>query len=44
MGDLANANKDYIHEHFGIIGDQLVEHANGKDESDIHEIEPSLEF
>ena len=38
MGDLANANKDYIHEHFGIIGDQLVEHANGKDESDIHEV------
>ena len=38
VGDLANANKDYIHEHFGIIGDQLVEHANGKDESDIHEV------
>ncbi len=38
MGDLANANKDYIHDHFGIIGDQLVEHANGIDESDIHEV------
>ena len=37
VGDLANCNKDYIHNHFGIIGDQLVDHANGIDESDIHE-------
>ena len=37
MGDLANSNKDYIHELFGIIGDQLINHANGIDESDIHE-------
>ena len=37
MGDLANSNKEYIHDHFGIIGDQLVDHANGIDESDIHE-------
>ena len=37
MGDLANANKEFIHDNFGIIGDQLVAHANGIDESDIHE-------
>lgn len=38
VGDLANADKDFIHDHFGIIGDQLLNHANGIDESDIHEI------
>lgn len=38
MGDLANSDKDYIHQYFGIIGDQLVDHANGIDESDIHEV------
>ena len=38
VGDLANANRDYIHEHFGVIGDQLINHANGIDESDIHEV------
>lgn len=38
MGDLANADKDYIHNTFGIIGDQLIDHANGIDESDIHEV------
>ena len=38
LGDLATADKDVIHEMFGVIGDQLVEHANGIDESDIHEV------
>ena len=38
MGDLANADKDFIHSHFGIMGDQLISHANGIDESDIHEV------
>ena len=38
FGDLATADKDMIHQSFGIIGDQLVEHANGIDESDIHEV------
>ena len=38
MGDLANANKDYLHDYFGIMGDQLYEHANGIDDSDIHEV------
>lgn len=37
VGDLAHSDKDFIHNYFGIIGDQLVDHANGKDESDIHE-------
>ena len=38
MGELANADKDFIHSHFGIMGDQLIAHANGIDESDIHEV------
>ena len=38
MGDLANSDKDFIHNYFGIMGDQLVDHANGIDESDIHEV------
>ena len=37
MGELANSNKDFIHEIFGVMGDQLINHANGIDESDIHE-------
>ena len=37
MGELANSNREYIHEIFGIMGDQLIDHANGIDESDIHE-------
>ena len=38
VGELANADKDFIHSHFGIMGDQLISHANGVDESDIHEV------
>lgn len=38
VGQLARANKSFIHDNFGIIGDQLVAHANGLDESDIHEV------
>ena len=38
VGELANADKDFIHSHFGIMGDQLISHANGIDESDIHEV------
>ena len=37
MGDLATSDREYIHNYFGIIGDQLIDHANGIDESDIHE-------
>ena len=35
--DLALSNRDYIHSKFGIMGDQLIDHANGIDEADIHE-------
>ena len=35
--NLANSNRDYIHSRFGIMGDQLIDHANGIDEADIHE-------
>ncbi len=38
VGDLANSNPDFIHQYFGIIGDQLINHANGIDDSDIHEV------
>lgn len=38
LGDLANSDREYIHEVFGIMGDQLVDHANGIDESDIHDV------
>ena len=38
VGELASADKDFIHSHFGIMGDQLISHANGIDESDIHEV------
>ena len=37
MGDVANANRDLMRAKFGIMGDQLVDQANGIDESDIHE-------
>ena len=38
VGELANADKNFIHDHFGIMGDQLIAHANGIDESDVHEV------
>ena len=34
---LANADRVYMNKLFGIMGDQLVDHANGIDEADIHE-------
>lgn len=37
VGELAQSNRDYMYQKFGIIGDQLVDQANGIDESDIHE-------
>ena len=37
VGDLANANRDYFKAKFGIMGEQLIDHANGIDEADIHE-------
>ncbi len=35
--DLAFSNRDFIKAKLGIIGEQLIDHANGIDESDIHE-------
>ena len=35
--DIAHADRVYMNEHFGIMGDQLVDQANGIDEADIHE-------
>ena len=37
MEQLANADRDYIVKMFGIMGEQLIDHANGIDEADIHE-------
>lgn len=37
VGQLAVADPILIHEKFGIIGDQLISHANGVDDADIHE-------
>ncbi len=37
LGDLATSNLSFMKEHFGIMGEQLWNHANGIDESDIHE-------
>lgn len=35
VGQLANSNKDLLRSEFGIMGEQLWEHANGIDETDI---------
>ena len=37
LKDLANSNKDYLRKYLGIIGEELVDHANGIDESNIRE-------
>ena len=37
VGDLAQSNRTYIRHHFGIIGDDLVDHANGIDNTDMRE-------
>lgn len=37
VGELANSNRDYMKSKFGIIGEQLIDLANGIDESDMHE-------
>lgn len=35
VGQLANTNKDFLKQKFGIMGEQLWEHANGIDNTDI---------
>lgn len=37
MGELANSNRDFMLKEFGIMGEQLIDHANGIDDSDIRE-------
>lgn len=37
MGDLANSNRDFMIKEFGVMGEQLIDHANGIDDSDIRE-------
>ena len=38
MKDLALSNRSFMINHFGVIGEQLLDHANGIDEADIHEV------
>ena len=37
MGELAHCNLSFLQSHFGIMGEQLYNHANGNDEADMHE-------
>ena len=37
MGELAHCNLSFLQSHFGIMGEQLYNHANGDDEADMHE-------
>ena len=37
MEQLAHSNREFIHAEFGIMGDQLLDHANGIDDTDIRE-------
>lgn len=38
LGDLAHSSLTFLKTHFGIIGEQLYNHANGVDEADMHEV------
>ena len=37
LGDLARCNLSFLETHFGVMGEQLYNHANGNDEADMHE-------
>jgi DNA polymerase V len=37
LGDLARSNVSFLKQHFGVMGEQLWNHANGIDEADMHE-------
>ena len=37
LGDLARCNLSFLESHFGVMGEQLYNHANGEDEADMHE-------
>lgn len=38
LGDLATSDKNFIISKFGIMGEQMFNHANGIDEADVHEV------
>ena len=38
LGDLATSDKEFIVSKFGIMGEQMYNHANGIDEADVHEV------
>lgn len=38
MNQLAHSNREFMRSEFGIMGEQLVDHANGIDDSDIREV------
>ena len=38
MDQLAHSNREFMRSEFGIMGEQLVDHANGIDDSDIREV------
>jgi DNA polymerase V len=38
VGDIACADRDYLHEKFGVIGDEIYEHANGRDDARIQQV------
>ena len=38
LGDLATSEKEFIVSKFGIMGEQMYNHANGVDEADVHEV------
>lgn len=37
LGELARCNLSFLQAHFGVMGEQLYNHANGKDDADMHE-------
>ena len=37
LGDLAHCNLSFLQNQFGVMGEQLYNHANGNDEADMHE-------
>ena len=37
MGELAHCNLSFLQNQFGVMGEQLYNHANGNDEADMHE-------
>lgn len=38
LGELAHCNLSFLQKQFGVMGEQLFNHANGNDEADMHEV------